>query len=131
MKVFRQTYRAVLALIACSFSYAEEDPYLWLEEIESERAIEWVKKQNRVTDSRLTDTPLYKGLYQDALAALDAEDRLPEVTQKGEWLYQNYHSKANPRGLYRRIKVVSFNRGEDSWETVLDIDALSKKEGKK
>ncbi|UHQ54842.1 prolyl oligopeptidase family serine peptidase [Microbulbifer sp. YPW16] len=110
---------------------AAEDPYLWLEDVEGERAIEWVKQQNAETRGRLAGGELYQSLYKDALAALSAEDRLPEISQKGEWLYENHHSKDNPRGLYRRIKADAFDRGSEKWETVLDIDALSRDEGRK
>ncbi|WP_323844483.1 prolyl oligopeptidase family serine peptidase [Microbulbifer magnicolonia] len=122
---------AALALVSGPMAWAEEDPYLWLEEVDGRQAIEWVKKQNAQTQAHLAESDLYKSLYADALAALSAEDRLPEISQKGDWLYENHHSKANPRGLYRRIPADKFDRGSDSWETVLDIDALSGAENKK
>ncbi|SDZ83358.1 prolyl oligopeptidase family serine peptidase [Microbulbifer marinus] len=122
---------AALALLSAPAVWALEDPYLWLEDVDGERAIEWVKEQNAKTSARLEKGTLYKSLYSDALAALNAEDRLPEITQKGDWLYENHHSKENPRGLYRRILADEFNRGSEQWETVLDIDALSRTENKK
>lgn len=128
---FRKLAAAVLVLVSTPAVWAEEDPFLWLEEVEGERAIEWVKEQNAQTQSHLAESDLYKSLYADALAALSAEDRLPEITQKGDWLYENHHSKENPRGLYRRIPADKFDRGNEQWETVLDIDALSRAEDKK
>ncbi|SHE67213.1 prolyl oligopeptidase [Microbulbifer donghaiensis] len=128
---FRGLAVAALVLSSGSAAWASEDPYMWLEEVDGERAIEWVKEQNAKTSTHLEQGSLYKSLYADALAALNAEDRLPEITQKGDWLYENHHSKAHPRGLYRRISADQFNRGGERWETVLDIDALSSTEGKK
>ncbi|WP_237066211.1 prolyl oligopeptidase family serine peptidase [Microbulbifer guangxiensis] len=122
---------SALALVAGNAAWAAQDPYLWLENVDGERAIEWVKEQNAETHSRLAEGELYQSLYQDALAALNAEDRLPELSQKGDWLYENHHNEEHPRGLYRRIKTDAFDRGSDEWETVLDIDALSAAEGKK
>ncbi|MFC6631859.1 prolyl oligopeptidase family serine peptidase [Microbulbifer taiwanensis] len=128
---FRNLAVAALVLVSAPAVWAEEDPYLWLEEVDGKRAIEWVKEQNAQTQSHLAGGNLYKSLYADALAALSAEDRLPEITQKGDWLYENHHSKENPRGLYRRISADKFDRGSEQWETVLDIDALSHTEGRK
>lgn len=117
-------------LLSCS-ALAADDPWLWLEEVDSKRAISWVEQQNAVTDKNLKNTPLYRSLYKDALAALESTSRLPEVDIKGSWVYQNYHGPDNPRGLYRRMSVAEFNAGKDSWQNVLDIDKLSEKEGKK
>lgn len=128
---FQSLAAALLALMFGSAAWAQEDPYLWLEEVDGKRAIEWVKQQNAHSRQHLAQTDLYKSLYNDALAALSAEDRLPEIDQKGDWLYENHHSKQNPRGLYRRIATGEFDRGSGKWETVLDIDALSRKENKK
>ncbi|WP_250460918.1 prolyl oligopeptidase family serine peptidase [Microbulbifer litoralis] len=128
---FRNLTIAALTLLSAQSALAAEDPYLWLENVEGEKAIEWVKKQNAQTQAHLAESKLYQSLYSDALAALNAEDRLPELTRKGDWLYENHHSEDHPRGLYRRIEVDDFNRGSDDWETVLDVDALSVEEGKK
>jgi len=127
----RQLAIAALVFASVPQVWAKEDPYLWLEEVDGERAIAWVKEQNAQTQSHLAESDLYKSLYADALAALSAEDRLPEITQKGDWLYENHLSKENPRGLYRRIPADQFDRGSEQWETVLDIDALSHAEDKK
>ncbi|MCW8128248.1 prolyl oligopeptidase family serine peptidase [Microbulbifer halophilus] len=128
---FRNLAVAALTALSAQSAFGAEDPYLWLENVEGEKAIEWVKKHNARTQSHLAESDLYKSLYSDALAALSAEDRLPKLSQKGDWLYENHHSEDNPRGLYRRIEADEFDRGSDDWQTVLDIDALSVEEGKK
>ena len=130
-KKFRNLAIGALTFLSAPLALAEQDPYLWLEEVDGDKAIQWVKQQNARTQADLADSDLYKSLYTDALAALTAEDRLPEITLKGGWLYENHHSKQNPRGLYRRIAADRFDRGSEQWETVLDIDALSRKENKK
>lgn len=108
----------------------EEDPYLWLEDIDGARAIDWVDKHNSVTERRLTALPDYNTLYRDALSVLDSSSRIPEVIQRGEWLYNFWRDPAHPRGLFRRATLAEFRRNETSWEAVLDIDALAKAEGK-
>src|SRR5688500_15490646 len=55
------------------------DPYLWLEEIDSARALNWVRTQNAATNQKLASQPIYQELRSEALAALDSPSRLPGV----------------------------------------------------
>ena len=56
---------------------AETDPYLWLEEVEGERAMEWVKAHNERTFAVLQGDPRYETLHQQALEIVQAQDRIP------------------------------------------------------
>jgi prolyl oligopeptidase len=103
---------------------------LWLENIDGSRARAWVDEHNRATERRLTAFPGYDSLFRAALAVLDSKSRLPEVSQHGSWLYNLWRDRAHPRGLYRRATLAEFRRDQPAWETVLDIDALAKAEGK-
>jgi prolyl oligopeptidase len=108
----------------------DEDPYLWLEDIDGARARAWVNDHNSATQQRLTALPGYGSLFRDALAVLDSTSRLPDVTERGSWLYNLWRDRAHPRGLFRRATLAEFRRDEPAWEAVLDIDALAKAEGK-
>src|SRR5581483_10321625 len=74
-----------------------DDPFLWLEDIESPRALEWVAFQNAATAQRLTNSPVYAPLYREALSVLDSASRIPEVNQRGKWLYNFWRDSSNPR----------------------------------
>src|SRR5688572_13458746 len=60
-----------------------DDPYLWLEEIDGDRALAWVREHNDATMRRLGSHPLYQPLYRDALAALNSASRIPAVSIEG------------------------------------------------
>ncbi len=105
-----------------------EDPYRWLEEIEGNKALEWVKKQNARTEAVLQEDPRYDELYQQALSALNSQSRVPSVTSRGAWLYNFWKDDQHPRGIYRRTTLAELSKEEPEWETVLDIDDLSKSE---
>src|SRR5258708_5941981 len=107
-----------------------EDPYLWLEDIEGAKQLEWVKQQDDVTAKRLTARPEYDALYRDALAVLDSASRIPDVTQRGKYLYNFWRDRDHPRGIYRRATFEEFRKENPKWETVLDVDALAKAEDK-
>jgi prolyl oligopeptidase len=107
-----------------------DDPWLWLENIEGTRALSWVHQQNDRTLARYSVDPLYEALYRDTLAVLESASRVPEIGQRGHYVYNLWQDKAHPRGLYRRATVESFRGRARAWETVLDIDTLSAREGK-
>ena len=104
------------------------DPYLWLEEIDSARALNWVRAQNAATNQKLATQPIYQELRREALAALDSPSRLPDVDQMGAWIYNLWKDDQHPRGIYRRATLEELRKPEPAWETVLDIDELAKRE---
>jgi prolyl oligopeptidase len=105
-----------------------DDPFLWLEEIEGERAVAWVDAQNARTDAYLRDQD-YSADFDAALAILNADDRIPFVGKSGDYLYNFWKDAAHPRGLWRRTTMESYRTAEPDWDVLLDIDALGAAEG--
>lgn len=137
MQNLRPLALALLALASGAGSAAiaadsapHNDNYLWLEEVDSPRAMQWVQDKNAVTAKRLGALPNYGSLHVDAMAALTSTSRVPEVNQHGKYLYNLWQDQEHPRGLYRRTTVDEFRKADTKWETVLDIDLLAKTEGK-
>ena len=106
------------------------DPYLWLEDIEGTKALAWVQERNERTAKKLAAHADYAALYRDALAVLDSASRIPEVQPHGGHLYNFWQDSSHPRGVYRRTTLAELRKENPSWETVLDVDALSQAEGK-
>jgi prolyl oligopeptidase len=107
----------------------DDDPYLWLEDIDGARARAWVSAHNSATERRLAASPGFDDLFRAALATLESKSRIPGVTQRGNWLYNLWRDRAHPRGLLRRTTIAALRRDQPAWQTVLDIDALVKTEG--
>lgn len=122
---------AMVGMMSVTTHLYAEDSNLWLEEVQGQKALEWVTKANAATDQSLTSDPLYKSLYDDAINALNSQDKLLSISQRGDWIYNFWKSPEHPRGLYRRATVKSFNSGTPTWDTVLDIDKLSTKDSTK
>jgi len=123
-----KTLMLLAGLAGVSAAWAENDPYLWLEEVDGEKSLDWVRAENAATAERLTSNPLFDELYAEAKTVLNASSRLPEVQQKGEWLYNFWRDENNPRGIFRRTSLSEFASAEPKWEVVIDIDALSAEE---
>jgi prolyl oligopeptidase len=122
---------ALASLLALpAFAPAADDPWQWLEDVDGARSMAWVREHNARTAQRLQALPQYAGLHRDALAALDSETRIPDVEQHGPWLYNLWQDPGHPRGLWRRATLAEFRKSEPRWETLIDIDALSKAQGK-
>ena len=105
------------------------DPYQWLEGVEDPKALEWVRKQNAQAEAELASTPEFKQLEADLLAIYDSDDKIPGVYKQGEWYYNFWRDKQNPRGLWRRTTLEEYRKPRPQWEVLIDLDALNKAEG--
>jgi prolyl oligopeptidase len=106
-----------------------DDPHLWLEDVLGERALDWVRAQNKDSEAALTKNERFAELQQRILAILDSTARIPYVQKRGEHYYNLWQDKQNPRGLWRRTTLDEYRKDQPAWETVLDLDALGKQEG--
>ncbi|HEY8567513.1 MAG TPA: prolyl oligopeptidase family serine peptidase [Beijerinckiaceae bacterium] len=104
------------------------DPYLWLEEIESEEALAFVRARNEATRAALCD-PAFEA---DKAAIYEISTRptnIPFITRRGPHVYNFWQDAEHVRGLWRRTSLDEYRRDEPDWETVLDLDALARGEG--
>ena len=112
------------ALAASGLAAQPADDFLWLEEVEGERAMEWVHAHNATTAAALQAEPVYDALYADALAVLTSDDRIAMPSILGDAITNFWTDEDNPRGIWRRASWASYLTGDPEWETLLDIDAL-------
>ena len=103
---------------------AENDPYQWLEEVQGERALAWVRERNATSQAELMARPDYAPTKAALLAVLNARDRIPYVRRIGEHVYNLWQDSTNKRGLWRRATLDEYAKPEPAWESVLDLDAL-------
>lgn len=107
---------------------AETDPYLWLEEVEGDAALDWVRAQNERSLNVLTRDKRYAALEAAATEIVTATDRIPYGTIRDGQVYNFWQDADNVRGLWRRTSLEDYASDAPEWETVLDFDALSKAE---
>jgi len=126
--MYFKTLILLAGMAATTFTWAAEDPYLWLEGVDDDRALDWVRAENKSTAERLKSNPLFEELYSEAKSILNASSRIPDVYQQGDWLYNFWKDETNPRGIFRRTTLAGFANDKPEWEVVIDIDALNVKE---
>jgi prolyl oligopeptidase len=115
--------------VATPASPTSEDPYLWLEDVQGDKALGWVQERNVQARTRLESWPDFTALRTRIREVLDSRDRIPAVRRRGDHLYNLWQDATNPRGLWRRTTLAEYRQAQPAWETVLDIDALGKAEG--
>jgi prolyl oligopeptidase len=106
------------------------DPYAWLEEVEGQKQLDWVRAQNAKAEAEIASTPEFKQLEASILAILDSDAKIPGVQKIGPYYYNFWKDKQHERGLWRRTTLEEYRKPQPQWETVLDLDALNKAEGK-
>lgn len=109
---------------------ASEDPYIWLEEIQGERALEQVEEWNAETEAKLTNEPVFAIAQAWARRILDDERQIamPAAIQ-GDMVTNLRRDKDNPRGLWRIAPLDGYLAGEPQWRVLIDVDALGEREG--
>ena len=105
------------------------DPHLWLEEVTGEKQLEWVRERNAVCVAELAGADRFKDLEARIRGILDSKERIPMITKIGDHFYNFWRDAANPKGLWRRTSLDEYRKPQPAWETVLDLDALSAREG--
>lgn len=104
------------------------DENIWLEDIYGEEQLAWVKEQNSRTEDLLGDAE-YSELEGRILEVLDSTDRIAMVGKRGDWYYNFWKDKQNPKGLWRRTTWESYCTDSPEWDVLLDVDALAAAEG--
>ena len=107
------------------------DPYIWLEDKDGAKPLAWVEAENAKTLPRLQNDPRYKSFYAEALAIAAAKDRIPMPDQRFGRIYNFWRDAEHPQGIWRWTSEAGYAQADPVWTTALDLDALSKAEGKK
>jgi len=121
---------------AATATTAMEDPYLWLEDVESKESLDFAKAANTACLTALGDPATSgTGTYDAVLKVLESNDRIPHVSKLGrdlegnEILYNFWKDQTNPKGLWRKTSLESYQKAKPDWTTVLDVDALAEADG--
>ena len=106
----------------------DDDPWLWLEEVEGERASAWVEQQNARTlaaSAARRSRPTRRRWPRSSTG----RTRSRSSRRRGGWLYNFWTDAEHPRGLWRRTTPESFRSDAPDWDVLIDLDALASAEG--
>ena len=105
------------------------DDFLWLEDVEGEAALDWVRLRNARAEAVLFADQNFERVRASTLEVLEADDRIAFPSRHGDVVHNFWTDAANRRGLLRRTTWDDYISGSPTWETILDIDALCAAEG--
>jgi prolyl oligopeptidase len=120
---------SVVLLAMAGGAIADDDPYLWLEEVEGAKALEWVEQRSAEDTAEIEAVPEFEPIHAELLEIFNSRDRIPSVQIRGPWLYNFWRDAEHVRGIWRRTFLASYLDDEPVWETVIDVDALAEAEG--
>ena len=106
------------------------DDHLALEEVNGTEAMAFVAASNQRALAALTGDRRYETFRRQAEAILTATDRIPGPGFLGDGIGNFWQDAANPKGIWRRTTLDSYRSASTQWETLLDIDALARAEGR-
>lgn len=105
-----------------------EDPFLWLEEVEGDEALAWVRAENERSLEVLQSDPVFDQYLAAATEIATSSDRIPYISIRDGMAYNFWQDETQVRGVWRRTSLESYRSESPEWETVLDIDALAEAE---
>ena len=116
-------------LAAAGATASEDDPHLWLEEVENEKALAWARERSAADTAVIEAVPEYAAIHEKLLEIVNARDRIPTPRIRGAWIYNFWQDADHVRGIWRRTTLSEFVEESPAWRAVLDLDALAEAEG--
>ena len=105
-----------------------QDPFLWLEAIDDDKALDWVENFNEETLEKYSKSISFDSLFNKILEALDADDRIPNFGFQGGYCYNFWQDSSHVRGIWRRTALDEYRKTHPEWDVLLDIDELAQAE---
>ena len=106
------------------------DPFIWLEDIDSPKAMAWVEAQNARTAKRLEGDPRYAAFLAEGRAIFTATDRVPKPSFRAGGVDNFWQDAEHTHGVWRHASLASYGSETPAWNVILDIDKLAKDEGR-
>ncbi|MBZ6377200.1 S9 family peptidase [Pacificimonas flava] len=135
MKLISAAFLTLLAGCAATTSdtgpTVSGDPYLWLEEVESDAALAQVREWNGETAAALTEDASFETYRERAYEILANPDRLSVPNRVlGDRVTNFWTDSEHTHGIWRVATIDDMLAGTPMWRTVLDLDALSVEENR-
>ena len=126
-------FAGVVAATAALFAFTAvadgpDDPYVWLEEIDGPKALEWARMENARSLGMLEKDPRFATLREEARTILTSPSRLPLGEIHRGAIYNFWQDETHLRGVWRRASADSYRNGKPEWETLVDFDQLARDE---
>ncbi|PIF06367.1 MAG: S9 family peptidase [Draconibacterium sp.] len=127
----RTILNIALLIMIVTANMAQDDPYLWLEEVENPKALEWVQTWNEKSLDVLKNWKNYNKVFEKNLEIYNSDERIADPVIYGKFIFNFWQDNKHERGIWRRTSLDNYIAGNPDWETILDIDKLSEQDSLK
>jgi prolyl oligopeptidase len=107
------------------------DNYVWLEDVNGTRAMDWVKAENARTAKVFEADLRMAEMTAKALKILESPDRLADPDLREGMVYNTWQDAEHIRGIERRTTLADYLTTQPHWQTIIDYDALAKADNEK
>ena len=120
----------LLALCFTAFADEPADPFLWLEDVEGDKALAWVEERNAAAKEALdADGSDFAATQQALFQIYGSDERIAAPSKLGAHWTNFWTDSQHPRGLWRFTTQESYLSGKPEWDVVIDVDKLGADEG--
>ncbi len=109
----------------------QPDKYQWLEDVSGKRSMDWVKAEDARSAKVLKSDPHFSAFEAAALQVEQSPDRLSIPDLNAQLVYNTWRDAQYVVGILRKTSISDFLTTNPHWQTVLDYDALAKRDGQK
>ncbi len=102
-----------------------DDPYLWLEDVLDDGALDWVRHRNELTKAEFASSDGFGEREAMVREMLDTDARIPVPGRRGKFLYNFWRDAEHTRGLWRRTTLDQYRKDSPEWDILIDLDALA------
>jgi prolyl oligopeptidase len=106
----------------------DDASFLYLEEIQGEKALAFARAHNAVSEGALTKNPRFKALEERLLAIYSSKEKIPTPSYVNGKIRNFWTDGEHQRGIWRQTTLAEYKKQEPKWTTLLDVDALNKAE---
>lgn len=111
------SFLLIIMTVLTRVNVAQEDPFLWLEEVEGEKSLEWVEQWNKKTLDVLKSQKNYQAIYEKNLEIYNSDDRIADPSIYGSFIFNFWQDEQNPRGIWRRTLLNSYLSEKPAWKS--------------
>ncbi|HBA7293098.1 TPA: S9 family peptidase, partial [Escherichia coli] len=85
-----------------SHNSVSDDEFLWLEELQGDKSLQWVQKENQRTIAHFARNQNFLRIEREVLNILNKDSQIPWVSKYGDYYYNFWQDQSNPQGVLRR-----------------------------
>ena len=105
-----------------------DDDFLYLEEVQGERAMAFARAHDAVSERVLGADPGFGVLEERLRSIYSSKDKIPSPSVAHGSIRNFWTDGDHPRGLWRQTTLAEYKKAQPTWTTLLDVDALNKAE---